>query len=160
MQSEPLDPRTYRQRVRYNALRRKIFAEMGQAAAKWRLTWILPFNLSVLALLFMRGCCVTRAAIQGGALLLSSSVMVFQAVRPGNHSKFAGLMVGTSCYFVTVAVTGGLASPVLITGTPILIAASFGLAEPRWSKRAFFAFFGAGFVVLALLSHTWLGELA
>ena len=53
-----------RQRVRFDVLRRQIFEEMSQTAARWRLAWIVPFNVFTLAVLIARGEPTGRALIQ------------------------------------------------------------------------------------------------
>lgn len=154
-----LQPQERRHKARFDALRRKIFAEMARSAVKWRLTWILPFNLMVLALLVFRGQAPWRVAVQGTALLITAGLFVIQLVRP--HTKLNGisLFIGALCFFAALSVTGGLASPLLVSAMPLVLGASLGPSESRWAKPAFFIFFVAGFLALALLSRTALGEL-
>jgi signal transduction histidine kinase len=147
-------------RARFDAIRRKIFGEMGQAAARWRLSWLLPFNVFVLVLLVARGEPHWRAYVQGGALTLSMLLFVVKAL-PGKSAlaNVIAIFTGSLCYFTALTVTGGIASPLLPTGLLIVIGASVGIAEPKWLRPVFFVWFLAGFGALALLSRTWIGEI-
>src|SRR5262245_55554101 len=117
----PLDARALRQRARFDALRRKIFAELGYTSAKWRLTWLLPFQLSVLALLVIRGEPLARAAIHASALIVIGALFVAQVIWPSPKVSIVSLFVGSLAYFAACAVTGGLASPLLIVGVLMLV---------------------------------------
>ena len=147
-------------RAKFDALRRKIFGELGRSSARWRLSWVLPFHLSVLALLITRGEPWWRAAVQSGAVLMTAGLFVAQLVRPSERLSAASIFLGTLGFFSAVAVTGGLASPLLVCCMLVLVSASVSLGEPRWAKPAFFAFFVAMGLALALVSRSPIGELA
>lgn len=147
-------------RARFDALRRKIFGEIGQGSARWRLSWILPFHLSVLALLVVRGEPWWRAGVQGCAVLVTAVLFLLQLVRPSETISLVSIFVGTLGFFCAVAVTGGLASPLLVCCMLVLTAAAVTLREPRWVKPAYFLFFIAIGVALALASRSAIGELA
>jgi signal transduction histidine kinase len=147
-------------RARFDVLRRKIFGELGYASARWRLSWILPFHLSVLALLVVRGEAWWRAGIQGGAVMLSAVLFGLQLARPSDKMSLASIFVGTFGFFAAVAVTGGLASPLLICSMLVLVSAAVSLREPRWAKPLYFAFFVSMAVGLALASRSSVGQLA
>src|SRR5438105_14971296 len=65
-----------RHRARFEALRRDMFDEMGQAAARWRLAWFVPFQLFIIGVLVARGEPTWRAVVQGAALVLSTANFV------------------------------------------------------------------------------------
>jgi signal transduction histidine kinase len=148
-----------RERAQFDALRKETFLEMGHAAARWRLVWIVPFHALVLTLMVARGASPGRAGIQAFALV-SCIVLFFLQTRKGSlfGASSASLFIGTATIFITVANTGGLASPLLFTSAPILLAGSVAPLSSATRVR-FFSFFVAGFVALAFLSRTSLGEL-
>ena len=51
----PATPRELQERARFDALRRRVFDEMGRGSARWRFTWALPMNAGVVGLLVLRG---------------------------------------------------------------------------------------------------------
>ena len=57
-------PRVAQQRLRFEALRRRVFDDLEMGSARWRLTWMLPFQLSTVALLIIRGESHGRAIAQ------------------------------------------------------------------------------------------------
>jgi signal transduction histidine kinase len=69
------------------------------------------------------------------------------------------MFLGGLLYLVTVANTGGLASPLLVTGLPILVSAAVSPIGTR-ARAAVFALLVAGYVFLALAARTAIGELA
>ena len=145
-------------RARFVALRRKIFEEMGVENARWRITWLLPFHVSVLVVLLTHGQTGWRATVQIAAVVACGVLSAIQLVRPSVRSTGLSLVGGMVCFFAVLVATGGLASPLLCSGLPMLVGASVALAEPAWAKRAFFAAFFGGFLLLALLSQTSLGD--
>jgi signal transduction histidine kinase len=150
-----------RQRARFEALRRQLFADMGCAVAKWRLAWVIPFNVSVLGILATRGMPPVRVAIQVIALFGSMTVFKMR-LRNMIHGRPEltprALIAGAAFYFVGLANTGGLSSPLLITGIPLLMAASMQPIDPR-ARNTFYAFFVAGSVLLGAFAHSRFGLL-
>jgi signal transduction histidine kinase len=159
--SPPATARALQQHARYDALRGRIFDELSQASARWRLTWILPFNVLVMALLWSRGESASRMVVQAIAVAIMGALFAARVFYGQKLPilKLISLPLGLLNYFVLVATTGGLASPLLMTGTLLIAAASTTLREPRWLRPAVFAAFLAAFVVLALLSRTEVGAL-
>jgi signal transduction histidine kinase len=151
-----------RQRARFDALRQQLFAEMGCAAARWRLVFIVPFNLLVLVLLALRGFPVERFAIQTAAFFGSTLMLKLRLHRMANRQTEAfgpsNMIMGGGFYFLGLANTGGLASPLLVTGIPILVAASLQPIRPR-VRATFFGSFAVGILALAFAAHTGLGVL-
>ena len=147
-------PRALQQRARFDALRSRVFEDMGRGAARWRLTWIVPFNVFVLVLLVARGESHERACVQGAAVALLGVMFVARIFWHHPILKAVSFILGVGCYFVLLGTTGGLASPLLMTGGMMMAAAAITLVEPRWLRGGVFAVFLAGFVGLALLSRT------
>jgi signal transduction histidine kinase len=153
MTSIPLE---IRRRARFEALRRSIFAEMGQAQARMRLVMIAPFHAIVLALLVIRGLPSGRVAIQTGVFLVMCALFAYR-VTPSYHKSLPQLTLAFLTFTVSVANTGGLASPLMPLGMSMLAGASITLT--RVPRTVFFVFCGVGFTTLALLSRTAVGDL-
>ncbi|MGH7294144.1 MAG: sensor histidine kinase [Polyangiaceae bacterium] len=146
-------------KARFDALRNRIFEELGRGAARWRLTWILPFNVLVVALLVVRGESAPRAIVQIGAVAVVAALFVARVFSNNRVLKSLSFLFGIASYFVLLATTGGIASPLLIMGSMMMTSAAITVVEPRWLRGAVFLSFLAGFVGLALASHTALGQL-
>lgn len=151
--------RERRQRDRFEALRSRIFDEMGHATARWRLTWFLLFNLFVLTLLVSRGEAGPRAVIQALAVVTLGSLFAARIWRDTVALRVLSFMVGVCAYFALLATTGGLASPLLVTCVVTLTAAAMTLRNRRLLRSGVFAAFLVCFVCLAALSRTQLGKL-
>jgi len=144
-------------RAHFDALRQTAFAEMSRTSARMRLMWTAPFHALILSLLIDRGFSVTRSAIYGGSVLLS--VVLFKAqAHSFRISSLGSFLFGFLGVVVGLAVTGGLRSPLVPTGIPILIAASVVL-ESKAAKAWFYGIVVAAFVLLAILSGTPVGDL-
>ncbi|HEY8041418.1 MAG TPA: HAMP domain-containing sensor histidine kinase [Polyangiaceae bacterium] len=152
--------RELQQRARFDAVRNRVFDEMGRAAARWRLTWILPFNVFVVALLVAQGESRERAVVQSVSVATIAALFVARIFWSHWALKVASFLLGVACYFVLLGTTGGLASPLLMTGGLMMAAAAITVLEPRWLRGAIFMTFLVGFVGLALLSRTALGQLS
>ena len=151
--------RVAQQRLRFEALRRRVFDELEEGSARWRLTWMLPYQLSVVALLILRGESHGRAAVQ--VLVVGVVATLFVMRIRSNHFlvRKVSFIFGIASYFVLLVTTGGLASPLLIMGAMLLSAAAFTVHDPRWLKGAVFRAFAACVVTLALVWHTGLAQL-
>jgi signal transduction histidine kinase len=151
--------RVAQQRLRFEALRRRVFDELEEGSARWRLTWMLPYQLSVVALLILRGESHARAAAQ--VLVVGVVATLFVMRIRTNHFlvRKVSFIFGIASYFVLLVTTGGLASPLLIMGAMLLSAAAFTVHDPRWLKGAVFRAFAACVVTLALVWHTGLAQL-
>jgi signal transduction histidine kinase len=148
-----------RQRARFDILRRHVFAEMERSAARWRLAWIVPFHLLVVALLVVRGESSERAALQGAVVAMLAALFVARVFWSGPLIKTVGFLCGIAGLFVLLATTGGLESP-LILGLAMMLFATATILEPRWLRGAAIVGLVAGFVALALLSRSPVGQLA
>jgi signal transduction histidine kinase len=151
--------REHQQRARFDALRRRIFDEMATSSARWRLTWILPFHMLVVGLLVARGEPHERVLIQVVTLGVLTVMFVSRVFTENWVLKTFGFIVGIVCYFVLLATTGGLGSPLLMLGGLMMVSASVTAIEPRWMRGAIFLVLLGGFLTLALLSRTAIGQL-
>ena len=153
-----LGPQTA-QRARFEALRERVFQEMSRGSARWRLTWILPIHFLIVGLLVVRGESAPRAIIQG--VVVGVTALLFVA---RSFSERPGLVTGSFIfwivsYFLLCATTGGLASPLLVTLGLLICVASISLQRPVWLRPLIGLLMGTGFVTLALLSRTAVGQL-
>src|ERR1700678_747130 len=94
-------PVEVRRRARFEALRRSIFAEMGQAQARMRLVLIAPFHAVVLAILAVRGLPSRRVAIQTAVFLVMCGLFVYR-VTPSNQKALPHLSFGFLTFLVSV----------------------------------------------------------
>jgi signal transduction histidine kinase len=145
---------------RFRALRQRIFDEMGRSAARWRLTWLLPFYVLVVGLLVMHGESAPRAIVQCITVGVLGGLFVARVFWDHVALKVVTFVVGLLSYFVLLSSTGGLASPLLVTGTLMMTAAAITLRDPHWLRPLVFLLFLSGFVGLAIMSQTPLGQLA
>src|SRR5882724_151821 len=74
-----------RDRVRFDALRRRMFAEMDDTAKRWGFFWMALFGVVVLVSLIARGASAVQLSIQVVALALSLPSFL-QLVRHPNRS--------------------------------------------------------------------------
>jgi signal transduction histidine kinase len=123
-----------------------------------KLALIAPFHALVLVLLTMRGLPPTRIAIQAGVLLLMCGLFAYRTAVQNQWNLLLSLLLGFLTLMVSVGNTGGLASPLLLAGLPILAGASVTLPS-RFQRTVFFSSCAVGFTSLALLSHTPVGDL-
>jgi signal transduction histidine kinase len=157
--SPSLSARERRHRARFAAVRRRVFEEMGQASARWRLLWLLPFHATVVTFLAWHGEPVGRVALQGAAVGALAIVALARTFYSHPVLKPVQFFVGATCYFLLLATTGGLASPLLVSGAIVLCAALLTHTDTRWHRGVFLVTYLGGFGVLALLAHTSLGAL-
>lgn len=145
-----------RQRARFDALRRQMFAEMGCAAMRSKLVWTVPFSIVVVVLLAARGLAPTRVFLLAAVLFSTTALLKYrlhQMVRGRETHTSVNFILTGLLYFVGLAITGGIESPLVTSGVPLLVAASLQPLGQRL-RMVFFATFGAGLVFLALAAHT------
>jgi signal transduction histidine kinase len=152
-----LNPPELQARARFEALRRRVFEDMSRTSARARLTSILPFHVVVIAVLVARGESAARAVTQIAVVVVIGVMFALRKTATHGHLKVASFLIGVVGYFVFLATTGGLASPLLVTGAVMMAAAAIKLPDPPWLRRMVFGAFLLGFVTLALLSRTWVG---
>jgi signal transduction histidine kinase len=146
------------------------FGEMSRAATRWQAIAIVPFQIFVLGVLVayrestihlvlqgvVLAACIAAASSRPKALADSSARA--RASRPSFFAVRIGPLLGAATYFVSIANTGGLASPLLVTGIPMLMPMS---AHPVLvaQRKAATVFFFVGFLVMGALSFTPVGLL-
>ena len=151
---------TPEQRARFEAVRRRIFREMGYATAKWRLYWTVPFSLAVLSLLVARGVCAWRGTVQAVAALCFMGVFIRSAFRmPSEKEAEVHTWIAALSTVVSIGSTGGLASPLLLLVVPSVMGGMTSLRSKR-GKAAFIVTLCSAFAVMALLSRTALFGMA
>ncbi len=149
---------THKQRARFEAVRRRVFEEMQDAASRKRTSFMLPFQIIVVAILAIRGAPPARLGIQIAAFA-TCLVAMSMAERVRGRRGVIALMVASICVLISVGNTGGLASPLLLSVVPFLVINSM---NPNLDRKRYvlLAFFLVGFIVMALCSHTAIGELS
>ena len=157
--SGPATPRELQERARFDALRRRVFDEMGRGSARWRFTWILPVNAGVVGMLVLRGEPLSRAAVQSVAVVLIAISLLLRSLSGRVAVKAGSFLTGVVAYFVLLGTTGGLGSPLLMMGASLLVTAAVAVRDPQWLRGVSFLAFLAGFVTLALLSNSAAGAL-
>src|SRR5580692_4758507 len=148
------------EKTRSEMLRRRVAEEMARSSSRWRLTWVLPFNVLVLGLLVARGESHWRVFIQAIAVATLGCMFSVRAFSQSPSLRLGGFSVGVVSYFAMIGTTGGLASPLLVMGALMITAAAIGFRDPPWIRSAIFVAFLIGYVTLALLSTTPLGSLS
>jgi signal transduction histidine kinase len=146
-----------RQRARFEAVRRRVFEEMQDAATRKRTTMMVPFQIIVVAVLAARGAPPVRLGIQIAAFAMCLFAMS-ASERSRDRRALIAFMVSSVCVLVSVGNTGGLASPLLLSIVPFLVINSMNPKLDR-KRYAVLGSFLIGFVVMAVWSHTAIGEL-
>jgi len=151
------DISTDAQRARFEAVRRRVFAEMQDAASRKRTSMMVPFHVIVIAVLAARGASPIRLGVQVAAFTICL-VALSLAERTHGRRSISAFLLASVCILVGVGNTGGLASPLLLSTVPFLIASSMNpnLDRRRYGLLAFFLF---GFMGMAICSNTAIGEL-
>jgi signal transduction histidine kinase len=147
------------QRARFDALRERVFEEMAKGSNRWRLTWILPIHMMIFALLVIRGESAPRAIIQGLCVAVTATIFVAQNLTDRRWLRTGSILFWNVNYFLLCATTGGLASPLLVTLGLMTCVCSLSAQRPQWLRPVVVLLLGIGFITLALLSHTAVGQL-
>jgi signal transduction histidine kinase len=140
--------------ARFQVVRERIFEEMGRGSARWRLTWLLPYYVFAVGLLIARGEAPALAAVQCVALGICGLLAALRLFQSNPNFKRVSLPIGMACYFAILSTTGGIASPLLMTGAIMMTAASFTMPRPGWLRLGIFLGFIAGVSIVALLTYT------
>src|ERR1700690_422799 len=160
---DPLMPnakaRELQARARFEALRRRVFDDMGRTSVRMRLAWIIPFHVGVVVVLAVRGESAGRAFVQAAAVAVVAITFAVRIATNDWRFRVGSFVLGVLGYFAFLATTGGLASPLLVTGAVTMAAAAIKLPEPPWLRQVVFAVFLLGFIALAALSRSAVGLL-
>ncbi len=145
------------QRARFEGLRRQLLQEMNKTDSVSRLLYIVPFNVLIVVVLAARGLSPMRLAIQVTAVLIWTVLFTWQMRRSTKQSHF-GMFTAMAGFFLASASTGGLASPLLVTSVPLLVAAAF-LPVTAAMRAGIFFTYAFGCITMGVLSRTPIGEL-
>jgi signal transduction histidine kinase len=159
MASAPSTASERHQWARFEAVRGRIFDELQRSSARWRLTWLIPLLVLIVGVLVTRGESTLRAVIQCGGIVLMGLLSAALTHHNNVVLKVISLPFGVLTYFALLATTGGLASPLLVMGAVIIAAAATHSRQPGWLRPTLSLMIVGGFVVLAALSHTAVGQL-
>lgn len=151
-----------RQRDRFAVMRLRAFAAMAKTASPWKVAASVPYYVSVLVTLFLLDFPLQRLGVQAASYVALFTVMlVSHGVRLGPRGGLAGAKASTSeamtvlgvvANLVAIGNTGGLASPLLVTGVIwILGIAVAPVVEER--RGAWIGGYCVGLFVLALACH-------
>jgi signal transduction histidine kinase len=146
-----------KQRARFEAVRHRVFEEMRDAASRKRTRMMLPFHILVVAVLAFRGAPPLRLGVQIAAFATCLFTLSIYERTHGRRSAIAFLISGL-CVLLSVANTGGLTSPLLLSIVPFLVLTSMNPNLDR-KRPAVLGVFLLGFVLMALVSNTAIGEL-
>ncbi|NOU32809.1 MAG: HAMP domain-containing histidine kinase [Polyangiaceae bacterium] len=140
--------------ARFEALRQKTFEEMERASAKWRLIWIAPYQVMVFTALLVFGADLHHVVVQAIIAVASVGLLSVEGLGHSHGKKTGiGILIGITCFVASVLNTGGLASPLVITGFPLILGASTMPTVAAYRRRVL----GLLFVMLvagAALAHT------
>jgi signal transduction histidine kinase len=138
--------RTEALRLRVSAVRRQVLARMYEKTLAWRLAWFVPFNGVVFAVIWSQSNHALAALVQATTLVAAVVVAIASArVRASVWPFF----IHAVHWAVGVSLTGGLASPLVPMGLPILASASVVL-ETRVAKLLVLGTFALATTLLAL----------
>jgi len=147
------------QLARFEALRERVFDEMARGSARWRLTWVLPIHLLIVGLLVVRGESAPRAIIQSVCVGIMAALFVGRLFSQSRILSIGSFIFWVLSYFLLCGTTGGLASPLLVTLGLMTCVVSMSMQRPTWLRPVLFLMLVTGFLSLALLSHTAVGQL-
>src|SRR5271165_1942706 len=147
------------EKMRFDVLRRRVSEEMFRSSSRWKLTWVLPYNVFVVALLALRGEAHWRVIVQASMVVVLAPLFAWTHAVYSATLRVATFAVGVVTYLAMIFTTGGLFSPLLVMGALMITAAAIAFREPRWLRTAIFAAFLVGFLTLAMLSSSPIGRL-
>jgi len=132
---------------RLDALRAYAFFTPTRAASRVNLIYMVGFNALVLGVMLVGHASWSHFAIQ---LVFGIAPWLFL------HShKHGRVVMGTLGYMVSLVNTGGLASPLLAAGVPLVAGAALGAMHAK-HRTAFFTAFVLGLVTVSFVTlHPW-----
>jgi signal transduction histidine kinase len=145
-----LAPMPIRDGARVEAARTRTFADMGQAARRWGSFWMIFIHGCVLVGLVAGGSSALRIGVQAVTL----AVAIPFSIMMGRQTLFArqnvcALPVGTALYLTNVANTGGVASPFVLFGVPLLFGTALMPIQEN-VRRSVLGAFVVGFIAMSL----------
>ena len=117
-----------RARAQFSAVRGRALEKLRRTSSPWKFAWYIPFDLCAVAALVSQG---ARGRL---ALQLATLALCCGALAMGHkNARHAPWILGLAAlhYFTGVANTGGLASPLLLAGLPMVAIAGIVLEQRR-----------------------------
>lgn len=148
-----LELETARRRARFEAERRRVFAEMKGMTSRWRIAMVAPFHLLVITLLALQGFPLQRLLIQ---IVASSTMLIgFLTIDKGGPRRHRSLLFlcGVSI-LVSIGNTGGLCSPLILSLTPFIVGVAMN-PELENRRRHFVGKFLAVFAVMGWFARSY-----
>lgn len=137
-------------RARFEAVRRRVFFEMRHMASRWRFALIVPFHALTLGTLATNGFPRDRLIVQAIASTIVIGGLSASEKLKGRRSR-AVLMLSGIAILTSVANTGGLASPLIMSLVPFFAGIAMN-PELENRRRLFVLKFVVVFGVMALCS--------
>jgi signal transduction histidine kinase len=131
-------------------VRERALEKLRRPSAAWKFLWYLPFDACAISAL-IRDHAHARLALQIATFALCCGGLAIAHRRERRHAPFM-LGLAASHYFVGVANTGGLASPLVIAGLPMVAIAGIMLEHRR--QRMGFALAAIGMFLLFATSRS------
>ncbi|MFO0643961.1 MAG: HAMP domain-containing sensor histidine kinase [Polyangiaceae bacterium] len=135
-------------RERLDALRAYAFFTPTRAASRMNLIYMVGFNALVLGVMAWG-----RATLVHFVVQIVFGIVPWVFLRSHKHGR---AVMGTLGYFVSLANTGGLASPILAAGVPLVAGAALGAMHARHRKTLLVAFVTGLVATGALTMSPWL----
>ncbi len=148
-----------RQRARFEAVRWRVFEEMQDATTRKRTATMAPFHVVVVAILAARGATPARLGIQAASFTLCLIAITLGERTKRPNQAIVAFIAASVFLLLSIGNTGGLASPLLLSVVPFLIANSMNPKLDR-KRYAVLGLFLVAFAVMAVLSNTSLLELS
>ncbi len=148
-----VDLGTVSRRARFEAVRRRVFSEMKSLASRWRLAMTVPFHVLVIGILAARDFPRERLAIQIVASVTGlGCIACFERFDSPRARSF--LFLGGLALLASIANTGGLASPLILSLVPFFMGVA--LNPQLENRRKHFALkFVVVFGLMAWFSRSW-----
>ena len=136
----------------FEAVRRQVFIEMQSRGREWLWRFVVPMQLALLGLFAAFGGSRTRALVMLVALPIGHASMLLG--RRALEVRVGPFAWGAAHSMFIMALTGGIASPMLPMGIPVMVGAALLLAErkPKVLLTVFVAFGLAGLTALSVSS--------
>ena len=140
-------------RARFEAVRRRVFSEMRGMASRWRFAMIVPFHLLVIGILATREFPRERLAVQIAASVTAITCLVcFE--RSTDHRSRGYLFISGLAMLASIANTGGLASPLVLSLVPFFMGVALN-PQLENRRRTIAVKFVLVFGLMAWFSRSW-----
>lgn len=148
-----LEMETARRRARFEAERRRVFAEMKGMTSRWRIAMVAPFHGFVIALLAIHGFPRERLLIQIAASVTMLGGFLTVDKTKSHKNSWLLFICGMSI-LVSIGNTGGLMSPLILSLIPFVVGVAMN-PELENRRRHFIGKFIAVFAVMAWFARSY-----